>query len=226
MAWTSGDNDSIKSNIQSMLKVITLISFPMGIGVIALAPQIVALLYSAEDAIISVNLLRILGGAACFAGMTTPLTNMLQAIGKPSAPVKNIAVGAVIKIVFNYILVGIPQINILGAPIGTLLCYMYIAFADIYCLVKYSKTKPSFAVAIFKPLISAIICGAVAFAFNGLVSIYFESRLVTVLAIICAMVAYVISISIFRCIEKDDVLSLPKGEKLLKIFTKIGITKV
>lgn len=223
MVWTEGKKADIKANIESMLKVITLIAFPMGIGVIALAPQIISLLYSKPDAAIAVNLLRILGGAACFAGITTPITNMLQAIGKPSVPVKNIAVGAVIKIVVNYILVGIPEINILGAPIGTLLCYMYIAFADIYCLVKYSKVMPSLVKSVFKPLIAAVLCGGAAYFSNMLISSFWNSRVVSIIAILIAVLVYVVAISVLRCIDEEDVKSLPKGEKLVGIFTKIGI---
>ncbi len=223
MAWTSGDKTLIKSNIESMLKVITLIAFPAGIGVIALAPQIVSLLYSKGDAVIAVNLLRILGGAACFAGMTTPLTNMLQAIGKPAAPVKNIAVGAVIKIVVNFILVGIPSINILGAPIGTILCYMYIAFADIYCLVKYSKVLPNLKTTILKPLLAALLCGAAAFGTNALLSIFIDSRVVTIIAILVAIIVYVLAIAVLKCIDEEDVATLPKGEFLVKIFKRFGI---
>lgn len=225
MAWTEGNKSAIKANIESMLKVISLIAFPAGIGITALAPQIISLLYSAEDAVIAVNILRILGLAACFAGMTTPLTNMLQAIGKPSAPVKNIAVGAIIKIVVNYILVGVPEINILGAPIGTVMCYMYIAFADIYCLVKYSKIKPDFVKTLFKPLLAALVCGIAAYGSNALISLVFESRIVTLLSILIAVIAYVVAIAVLRCIDEEDVNTLPKGDKLIKIFNKMGIVR-
>ena len=80
-------------------------------------------------------MLSIFGIAAVFAGLSLPLTSMLQAIGKQNVPVINIAIGAVIKIIVNYILVGIPSINILGAPIGTLCCYLFIFFANILCFV-------------------------------------------------------------------------------------------
>lgn len=122
MAWTNNDKTAVKSNLESMLKVITMIAFPAGLGLVALAPGILSMLYSTSSTEVAAPLLRVLGVAACFAGMTTPMTNLLQAIGKPSAPVKNIAVGALIKIIVNYILVGIPEINIMGAPIGTLCC--------------------------------------------------------------------------------------------------------
>jgi stage V sporulation protein B len=223
-AWTKGEKTAIKANIESMLKTITLIAFPAGIGILALAPQIVSLLYSDESAVVAVNLLRVLGVAACFAGMTTPLTNMLQAIGKPSVPVKNIAVGAVIKIVVNFVLVGIPEINILGAPIGTLCCYLYIAIADIYCLVKYSKIRPNFFAAILKPFLAALCCGLSAFGVNALLSaVISHQKLVTLTSVLVAALVYVVAVAVLKCISAEDVETLPKGEKLVKVLGKFHI---
>ena len=224
MAWTKGDKGAIKSNLESMLKVITLIAFPAGIGLVALAPQILSMLYNTPATEAAAPLLRILGIAACFAGMTTPMTNLLQAIGKPGTPVKNIAVGAVIKIVVNFILVGIPEINILGAPIGTLCCYMYIAIADLFCIVKYSKVVPSMFVTIIKPLFAALLCGAAAYISNmGFERLLSGSRLSVVLALLVAVLVYVIAISVLRCITREDIVSLPKGEKLAKLCAKLHI---
>ncbi len=225
MAWTSGDKDSIKKNIESILKVIALIALPAGIGIMSLSPQIVDLLYNTE-ASITVKLLFILGAAACFAGLTTPLTNLLQAIGKPGVPVRNIAVGAVIKIVTNYILVGIPEINILGAPIGTMLCYLYIAVADVICLIKYSGVKFSLYSAIFKPFVAAICCGAAAFGVNKIVSgVIGSGTISTFISLIFAVLVYILALSLIKCINENDIKTLAKGDKLVRICTKLHIIR-
>lgn len=226
MAWTNKDKSAVKSNLESMLKVITLIAFPAGLGLIALAPQILGMLYKSHSVEVAAPLLRILGIAACFAGMTTPMTNLLQAIGKPTVPVKNIAVGATIKVVVNYILVGIPSINILGAPIGTVCCYLYIAVADLFCIVKYSRVVPSLFVTIIKPLAASSVSALAAyFTQMGLDFLLDGSRLATIGAIFAAIVAYVIALSAFKCITKEDVVTLPKGEKLAKICAKLHIIR-
>lgn len=224
MAWTNNDKHSVKANLESMLKVITLIAFPAGLGLIALAPQILGMLYSTASVEVAAPLLRILGIAACLAGMTTPMTNLLQAIGKPNVPVKNIAVGAVIKIVVNYILVGIPSINIIGAPIGTVCCYAYIAIADLFCIIKYSRVVPSMYVTIVKPLVASGVCAVAAYFSNmGLSYLLNGSKLATICAIFVAILVYIIAISFFRCITKEDVATLPKGDKLAKICAKLHI---
>ena len=224
MAWTNNDKAAVKSNLESMLKVITLIAFPAGLGLIALAPQILGMLYDTKSVEVAAPLLRVLGIAACLAGMTTPMTNLLQAIGKPNVPVKNIAVGAVIKVVVNYILVGIPSINILGAPIGTVCCYAYIAIADLFCIIKYSRVVPSIFITIIKPFAAASVCAIAAYFSNmGLSILLSGSRLAVIGALFVAFFAYVIALSVFKCITKEDVIALPKGEKLASICAKLHI---
>ncbi len=224
MAWTNKDKAAVKSNLESMLKVITLIAFPAGLGLIALAPEILGMLYKSESVEVAAPLLRVLGIAACFAGMTTPMTNLLQAIGKPTVPVKNIAVGALIKVVVNYILVGIPSINIMGAPIGTVCCYLYIAVADLFCIIKYSRVVPSIFITVLKPLAAAGVCALAAyFSQMGLSILLDGSRLATIGALVIAAFAYIIAVSVFKCITREDITSLPKGEKLADICAKLHI---
>lgn len=226
MAWTNKDKGAVKYNLESMLKIITLIAFPAGLGLIALAPEILGMLFNTEGTAVAAPLLRILGVAACFAGMTTPMTNLLQAIGKPSAPVKNIAVGAVIKVVVNYILVGIPSINIMGAPIGTVCCYAYIAIADFICIVKYSGVVPNVYTSIIKPFAAATVCAVAAYFSNiGLSTLLPGSRLAVIGALGVAGIAYVVALAIFKCITKDDLLGLPKGEKLARVCAKLHIIR-
>ena len=224
MAWTNNDKAAVKSNLESMLKVITLIAFPAGLGLIALAPQILGMLYDTKSVEVAAPLLRVLGIAACLAGMTTPMTNLLQAIGKPNVPVKNIAIGAVIKVVVNFILVGVPSINILGAPIGTVCCYAYIAIADLFCIIKYSRVVPSIFITIIKPFAAASVCAIAAYFSNmGLSILLSGSRLAVIGALFVAFFAYVIALSVFKCITKEDVIALPKGEKLASICAKLHI---
>ena len=77
-----------------------------------MSEMILDLLYNNVEAMkVAAPNLRILGICAIFAGLNAPLVNMLQAIGKQTVPVKNIAVCAVLKIIFNFIVLffGIPE---------------------------------------------------------------------------------------------------------------------
>lgn len=53
-----------------------------------------------------------MGIAIIFVGTATPICSMLQAVGRVDLPVKLMAIGVAVKIITNYVLVGIPEINI------------------------------------------------------------------------------------------------------------------
>ncbi len=221
-AWTQRDRGQIKANVETMIRTTALIAMPAGIGVSALAGPIMRLLYHTNGAIhIAPPLLAVLGIASLFAGLMSPMTNMLQAIGKERIPVRNIAIGAAVKIIVNLILVGIPGVNIMGAPIGTLCCYISISMSNLYCLVKYSGVRPNLRAALGKPLLAALLCGLTAF----LVALLGSSKLITLLAIAVAAVVYLAALILLRAFTEADVLTLPKGEKIVKILKKCRILR-
>lgn len=227
-AWTKNDKQSVKINMETMIKTTALIAMPAGIGIVALSEPILNLLYSSNPVAVAVAAknLRILGISAIFAGLTAPMTNMLQAIGKQKIPLYNIAVGAAIKIVVNYILVGTPEINIVGVPIGTALCYMYIAIANLVCLIKYSGVKLNAVNTLIKPLAASTICGVFAYLTYTLGGkILSNDKILTIFSIAVAGVFYVLSVILLRILDKNDILSMPKGEKLVKILAKFSIIK-
>ncbi len=226
-AWVQKDKPEIKRNIELILKTTAIIAMPVGFGMVALSSGIMSLLYNSTASYeIGGPMLSILGIAAIFAGFTAPLTSMLQAIGKQTVPVKNIAIGAAIKIVVNLIFVGIPQINIMGAPLGTACCYFYISSANLFCLVKYSGVRPKFNKSLIAPALSGVVCGASAFVCDLLLkSVISSGGLRTIISIAVAAVFYLFALVLFRCLEKSDILSLPKGEKLLKTLEKLKIIR-
>ena len=226
-AWQKRDMNEVKSNVQTMLRTTSLIAIPAGFGIFALSKNILDLLYSNNEAIaIAAPNLRILGICAVFAGLNAPLVNMLQAIGKQNVPLKNIAIGAVLKIVINFILVGTPQINIVGVPIGTTVCYAYICISNFVCFVKYSGIVPNLVSTIIKPLLAGLMCSLTAILSSYALSLIIGSNtVITVLSILFAVVIYVIMLSLLRAIEREDIISLPKGKKIEKILEKFKIIR-
>lgn len=225
-AWTLRDSKEIKNNIQIMLRTVAIIAIPSGMGIMALAKPILSLLYSSKSAInIAAPNLQILGLCAIFAGINAPLVNMLQAIGKVNIPLRNIAVGAVLKIIGNFILVGIPEINIHGVPMGTTVCYAYICIANLISLAKYSKVKFDYSSTLLKPLFAGVCCGAAAFVSNYVLTGHINEKIVTVLSIIFAAMCYLVFLAVLNVIKEEDVLTLPMGEKILKILKKFKIVR-
>ncbi|MBO4694105.1 MAG: polysaccharide biosynthesis protein [Clostridia bacterium] len=225
--WTKKDIAAVKFNIQTVIRTTAVIVMPCGLGMFAISKGILSLLYSDSNAIaIASPNLRVLGLCAIFAGINSPVIAMLQAVGKEVVPLKNIAVGAILKIVTNYILVGTPQINIYGVPIGTTICYLYIFSANFFCLIKHTGVKPDFYSILLKPLLAGACSGLSANFVYGL--IFTASRrnfLATCVAIFAAAIIYVVALGVFRVLESEDILTLPKGDKILVVCKKIHLLR-
>lgn len=221
-AWVVKDRAKIEESINSVLKLGVLVAFPAGIGLCALSGQILDMLYPAATANICPPILRTLGIMALFGAMAGPINSMLQAVGKQMVPVKLMCVGAVIKIVLNYTLVGMENINIKGAPVGSLACYVFIVVSSVVILCRTAKIKLDVVSAFVRPFAAAVLCGIAAWGVQKLGNLVTDSRIITVLAMGAAAVVYVVSLFALRAVSKNDVLLLPKGEKLAKILEKRG----
>ena len=236
-AWAVKDKKSTKSTIETVIRIGMLIALPAGIGMAALAEPILNIIYargSSSDAVAVVTPILVAYGLATpVMAISTPTTNMLQAIGRTDIPVKSVVVGAIVKIICNFVLVGNPKINIYGAVAGTILFYVVIVVCNLTSLLRISKVKVNWASVLLKPLICAALCGVTAYAANGLLTTIFPSdpsqsilNMGTVSAVISiglAVVVYAISLLLIKGIAREDVIVLPKGEKIAKTLEKYGL---
>ena len=223
-AWVAKDVPKIKESVNAVLKLGVLLAFPAGLGIFAISKDILRLLYERNTAVIAIcpPMLSVLGIMALFGAMAAPVNSMLQAVGKQMVPVKLMLGGAVIKLALNYLLVGNVGINIKGAPYGSLFCYMFIVAGGIVILCRTTQVKINIMSTFIKPFICAALCGVSAWGTSLLFNLVTNSRFVAVPAICVAAVVYIISLLLTKTLSKNDVLLLPKGDKLAKILEKRG----
>ena len=223
-SWTAKDKAGTKRNVESVLRITSLVAFPAGFGMVALAQPIVNMLWSAKPATVALapSLLQVLGFSAILCALSTPIYSVMQAVGKMYLPVKIMLGGGAIKLVINWILVGIPSVNIHGAPIGSLSCYVFIAAASVYNLIKITRVVPDFKSVFLKPMVAAACCGFSAWGSYYLLSKISTGKIMVLVAIGLAAVVYGVVLLLIKGISKDDLAMLPKGEKIAQILEKKG----
>lgn len=232
-AWAKHDSKTIKTTVESAIRVTMFIALPVGFGFAAVSYNILNTFYSDASASIGAPILTIYGFAVFLFAVSSPITNMLQALGRTDIPLKSLCVGAVIKIILNFILVGNPNININGASIGSIACYIAVVSINLYSIIKITEVKINFGSVFFKPFICASISAAVAFVtvkiFNNILggfgsadSMINGNSISLAISVIAAVVAYLISLLLIKGISKDDLEMIPKGEKIAKRLEKKG----
>ncbi|MBE7011963.1 MAG: hypothetical protein E7415_04755 [Ruminococcaceae bacterium] len=214
----AGKNElEAKSLTQSLIKITVLFAMPCVVGLATLSEGILGLLYSDADAFMLLEKLAI---AIIFVSVVQVTNAVLQAYGKVYYPVFSMIAGGVAKVVMNYTF--IPIIGIDGAPIATIVCYAIIAVINIICIVKVVKIKFNIMELVIKPLFSALLMGG---ALVGLKLYLGSGTIATVAAIGIGAALYIISAFAVKTIGREDVLILPKGEKLASVLEKFKLIK-
>ena len=154
-------------------------------------------------------------------------TAILQASGRERLPMYTMLVGGGLNIVLNWYLVGNPGINIYGAPIGTLICYVVMSCLNLWFVVNKLPEKPKLARVFTMPVINCAIMGAIAWlvypAALGVIGAGADpSRMMTLIALVVAIavavVVYLVLTIFTRAITIEDMKLIPKGEKIAKLL--------
>jgi stage V sporulation protein B len=234
-AWALKDRKMTGENIETVLKITAMVAIPAGLGLFTFAGPILNVLYgnNPKEVLVATPLLTMMGISVIFTALTTPLYNMLQGVGRADLPVWFILFGGLLKLTGNYILVGIPEINIKGAPIGTLLCYAFIAVASVIALMRITGCSLRFGKTFLGPLISSVLCCTGSYLLYRFISLMvgkitlYPSRLLMAcqlaICIIFAVVVYIFSLLTTKSVTKNDILMLPKGEKIAKTLEKLKV---
>jgi stage V sporulation protein B len=220
--------DEAKGIMQSSIKLVNLISFPAGVGMVVLARPIITALYYENAALpLTSNILMVLGVASILLCLQLVTTAVLQAHGHERAAMMVIPVSAVIRLLLSHYLVAIPEIGVLGSSIGTVVFFAVIVVLNFVLIRVKIKNRPKFAVVFFKPLLCTAIMAVVAH-FTYILFQYVGSGIIgtgrmaislyLAVAMLIAIIVYGVLIVMTRAITLEDMKLVPKGEKLAKIL--------
>lgn len=211
---------------ESSLRIAGVIALPMGVGLAVLANPIVNVVYPGSNEA-GPALLLLLGIASFFVCMALMTTAILQATGNEVYPVFSMIAGGIVKIIVNWFLVANPDINITGAPLGTLTCYIVMCCMNYAFICKSLKKRPRLGSVLLRPAVSAAVMGAAAWAvyhgaaalLGGTAAIGWKQMAVSMLlAMLVAVVVYVAAIVTTRAVTWEDMKLIPRGEKIAKVL--------
>ena len=150
-------------------------------------------------------------------------------------PLIALAIGGLVKLVLNILLISNPNINIYGATISSIAC-QGIAFTICFVsLTKSIKLRINLKNNILKPVFCAGFMGLCTYGTYTLLHTIFVSNNVfhgyllnmvpTAIAIIIGAIIYGLTIIFCKCLSKDEIYMIPYGTKLYAFLLKRGIYK-
>lgn len=199
-AWESRDRKSLEKNTHQALLVSLFISAPSAIGMGILAEKILMFLYSGQpdEVSASVSPLQYLMPGMVFLCVSFPVFSMLQAIGKPSIPLKIMIAGTLIKLCGNLILIPLMSIN--GASLSTTISYLFILVSSLVIYLKATQIKLHFTK--FIPILySSVFCGISAWIADTQLSPYLSSNQSMFISTATGAVVYMGILSLVKKLE-------------------------
>jgi len=220
--YVSRKHQALESTIQNGIRMTLMISLPATAGLVLLSQPIMELLYpsQAQYAATTGSILSVLGFGVIFLGMFQVTTGVLQGLNMQNRPAINLMIGAVVKTILTYVLVGIPSINIHGAAYSTLAAYGIATFLNLITLVKRADVQFDVKTVLLKPLTAVMAMSvAVLATYHGSLMII-SPKLATVIAVLSGIIVYAVMLIVTKTITDQDLDIMPGGRRIKGIVSK------
>lgn len=225
--------DECVAHMQSAFRMAALISIPCTIGMGVLSKGIISLLFKSEqidtgygfvDAIdIAAPALSVVAGAVFFLAIISITNSILQAYRYEIYTIISTAAGIIAKIVLTYVFSGIEGFGIMGSSIGTAAGYFTIMAFNVYFVAVKTHYIPSIRKIFLKPLIAGVLCGVTAFGCSYLLDGRINSKIATIISVGVAAAVYAVVLVVIKGINREDILMLPKGNKICAIMDRFNL---
>lgn len=206
--------ETAKQKISFSLLISVVIALPCSIGYMVLSRPILELIYpnASEGAL----LFSMVAPTVFFSAMSQTIYGSLQGMGKIFVPAISVLAGGIVKVICNLVLIPVPEINIYGAPIGSIMCQAIAFFISFGVLRKNLPMNLSFGKYFLRPFLAAIGMGVSVWGAYKLF-VPLGNAVATLLSIGAGMIIYFVLIGILHVFEREELASLPLiGRKFKK----------
>lgn len=206
--------------ISSGLRLCATVAIPASFGISIYSEQILGVLFTDEREAIAVSspLLSLLGLSVLAACLVQVCNSVLQANGKIALPIFSMLAGVAVKLVSSYILVGMPQIGAMGAPISTFFCNLTAVALNLRFLDKYTGFRTRLSKIFVKPLAFSSLSALASVGLYTLFVARVESESVAFfVAAACFAAVYFALLMLGGGFDGDELDIISFGNKIKKI---------
>ncbi len=213
-ALATKKRETARTLTETAVRITLLFAMPCAVGMSVLSAPILQLLYNDINA---AGMLTVLSYGIIFVSLVMVTNAIIQATGKVWVPVVNMLIGGAVKVIVNFVLVGNINININGAPYGTVLCYLTTASLNLIAI--YKVMRPNYGAAfLIKSVLSTAIMGVLAWFVYQFSAPIVGNTIALLAAVAAGGVVYLFALLVLRALKKEDVEAMPGSKKILKLI--------
>ncbi len=209
------------------IKLAILFGLPFSVGLLLMgAPLLQVLFYKTmldqNTLTAATAMVRTLAVALFFLMITQTTNGILQGIGETRTPLRHLWQGALIKIVFSYLLMSMPSVHINGAAIGTFCCFAYIALRNLFSIRKILRRPFDVDRKLIATVVAGVVMGILVWGSYRLFLLFLPLWCCVVLGILIGIASYAMLVLRLRALGPEDCRLLPGGMALDSMMHRIG----
>lgn len=215
--------DIVRKRIKFSIIATILIGLPSTVIIYMFSNEILHILF--PNACLGAEMLKLSSVSIIFVVLTQTVNGVLQGMGKNYTPVLGLGIGFIIKIIFNILLLPIETLGINGAIISSILSHIATFLVCAIILKKEMKSGIIISKYFIKPIIAALNMSLCAYFLYQHVIIKTNELISIFISCTFGAIVYITTIILLKIFSEEEILMLPYGKIIYRLFTKIGIYK-
>lgn len=225
-AYTKKNIKEVRSQINSAIRFIMLISIPCAVGMGVLAEPILELVRLNDESGLAVEMLRYGAVSIVFFSLSTLSNGLLQGINRMKEPVKNAAIALVLHILVLVVLMYAFDLNIYAVIFANASFGLIMSFLNALSLRKYAKYRQEILKTFLIPTLSAAIMGVAVWGiYNGLLYLLRINLIACILSILIGAMIYFALVLLLKGMGESELRRLPKGYLLVKLAKNLHLLR-
>ncbi len=226
-AFASGNTERTKRQTGQAVKVTMLIAIPCCFGLAALSEPVTRLLFPQKQSLQLASLLLVsIAVTVVFYSLSTLTNAILQGIGKVNTPVHNALAALVIQTIVLVVLLRFTSLGLYSLSIAMIVYSLSMCIMNQLSVRRALGYRQEWFNTFLIPVYASFLMGIVAYAADQLIYRYVGSNVLAIfVSLILAFQTYVVIILRRGAVTRDEILAMPKGNKILAVLTRLRLYK-
>lgn len=224
-----GNYEELKNTIDSAIKLNMIVMIPCAVGLTVLADPIIHLLFPTATAL-GGKLLTVGSITVVFYGLSTLSNGILQGMGKMYVPVKHSAIAVLVQALILVPVLYFTNLDAYALVIAMIVFSLIMCILNARSITTCTGYKQEWKKTFVKPLIASAFMGIAALAVYKLtylgtqhIGSYLGNAVSVMIAIVAAVVVYMIGIVKTGAVTEEEMKTIPKGTLLIRLCKKMHL---
>ena len=217
-----GNRKQINEKINMVIRFVMMIAIPCFVGFLVMAEPILDLLYSGNTEI-PARMLQLGAITVVFYCLSTVTNAILQGVDQMTTPVKHGAISLGVHLVALYVMLIVFKWGIYAVVTGNIVFSLCMCVLNAKALRRVTKYYQEIKNTFIIPIKASVVMGIVTFIVNLLLNLMMPKGVSTILALLVALIAYVIAMLKFGALASDEIVALPKGAMIYRLLQKLHL---